>query len=226
MTFGGVEFNAEVTLSCRIIVIQMKVQTNVKKVREQFVDSILSPNNTSVHMKISRWTESTENMSHANWLQCAQLLNTIQCIIYKIAAAAQPKQINWIQNERKRKKKKQRIKWNQHNLAGFFRSALRLSLFIDTIQWCVTEFTNILLIFFYCCYLIDDLCVTRSLILSKCSKLTAWWCCVQCFVLVSHTLSTTCQICAFFLIFHWIVVVIDCYCVLILHCVLFTDTGI
>lgn len=84
----------------------MKVQTNVKKVREQFVDSILSPNNTSVHMKISRWTESTENMSHANWLQCAQLLNTIQCIIYKIAAAAQPKQINWIQNERKRKKKR------------------------------------------------------------------------------------------------------------------------
>lgn len=105
MTFGGVEFNAEVTLSCRIIVIQMKVQTNVKKVREQFVDSILSPNNTSVHMKISRWTESTENMSHANWLQCAQLLNTIQFIIYKIAAAAQTKQINWIQNERKRKKK-------------------------------------------------------------------------------------------------------------------------
>lgn len=52
--------------------------------------------------------------------------------------------------------------------------------------------------FFYCCFLIDGLCVTRSLILSKCSKLTAWWCCVRCFVLVSHTLSTTCQICAFF----------------------------
>lgn len=66
ITFGGVEFNAEVTLSCRIIVIQMKVQTNEKKVREQFVDSILSPNNTSVHIKISRLTESTENMSHAN----------------------------------------------------------------------------------------------------------------------------------------------------------------
>lgn len=51
--------------------------------------------------------------------------------------------------------------------------------------------------FFYCCYLIDGLCVTRSLILSKCSKLTAWWCCMVFRSSVTHTFNNMSNLCFF-----------------------------